>query len=117
MEAESDVPTRRDGIGELCKVLRARRRKLSMSQEEFADLCGLDRAYVGGIERGEADFSVWLISRGLPSAEDFSFGSISRRFTPGVQACCIKGCLILRTQVLISHGWKSFDLTVSKELL
>ena len=24
-----------------------------MSQEEFADMCGLDRTYVDGIERGE----------------------------------------------------------------
>jgi len=34
------------------KVLRERRRKLGVSQEAFADLCGLDRTYVGGIERG-----------------------------------------------------------------
>jgi transcriptional regulator with XRE-family HTH domain len=35
------------------KVLRQRRQKLGVSQEAFADLCGLDRTYVGGIERGE----------------------------------------------------------------
>jgi transcriptional regulator with XRE-family HTH domain len=34
------------------KALRQRRHRLGVSQEEFADLCGLDRTYVGGIERG-----------------------------------------------------------------
>jgi len=34
------------------KALRKRRNKLGVSQEEFADLCELDRTYIGGIERG-----------------------------------------------------------------
>ncbi len=29
-----------------------------MSQEQFADMCGLDRTYVGGIERGERNVSL-----------------------------------------------------------
>jgi transcriptional regulator with XRE-family HTH domain len=29
-----------------------------VSQEEFADLCGLDRTYVGGIERGERNLAL-----------------------------------------------------------
>jgi transcriptional regulator with XRE-family HTH domain len=29
-----------------------------VSQEEFADLCGLDRTYVGGIERGERNVAL-----------------------------------------------------------
>ena len=33
--------------------VRRRRHKLGVSQEAFADLCQLDRTYVGGIERGE----------------------------------------------------------------
>jgi transcriptional regulator with XRE-family HTH domain len=35
------------------KSIRKRREKLGVSQEEFADMCSLDRTYIGGIERGE----------------------------------------------------------------
>lgn len=35
------------------RAVRQRRNKMRVSQEAFADLCGLDRTYVGGIERGE----------------------------------------------------------------
>jgi transcriptional regulator with XRE-family HTH domain len=45
------------------KVLRLRRARLGVSQEEFADLCGLDRTYVGGIERGERNVSLVNIER------------------------------------------------------
>ena len=40
------------------RALRSRRAKLGVSQEEFADICGLDRTYVGGIERGERNLSL-----------------------------------------------------------
>lgn len=33
--------------------IRRRRIELDLSQEAFADLCELDRTYVGGVERGE----------------------------------------------------------------
>lgn len=45
------------------KVLRVRRRKLGVSQEEFADICGLDRTYVGGIERGERNLGLVNIEK------------------------------------------------------
>jgi len=32
-------------------------------QEEFADLCGLDRTYVGGIERGERNVALVNIEK------------------------------------------------------
>jgi transcriptional regulator with XRE-family HTH domain len=35
------------------KAVRNKRQKLGVSQEEFADMCNLDRTYIGGIERGE----------------------------------------------------------------
>jgi transcriptional regulator with XRE-family HTH domain len=34
-----------------------------VSQEEFADLCGLDRTYIGGIERGERNVSLVNIEK------------------------------------------------------
>ena len=40
------------------RALRGRRTRLGVSQEAFADLCGLDRTYVGGIERGERNVSL-----------------------------------------------------------
>jgi len=44
-------------------ALRQRRRRLGLSQEAFADLCGLDRTYVGGIERGERNVSLLNIGK------------------------------------------------------
>jgi transcriptional regulator with XRE-family HTH domain len=45
------------------KVVRAKRHKLGVSQEEFADICGLDRTYVGGIERGERNIALVNIEK------------------------------------------------------
>jgi transcriptional regulator with XRE-family HTH domain len=45
------------------RTVRSRRQKLGVSQEEFADMCGLDRTYVGGIERGERNLSLVNIEK------------------------------------------------------
>lgn len=45
------------------RAVRARRHKLGVSQEEFADMCGLDRTYMGGIERGERNLSLINIEK------------------------------------------------------
>jgi transcriptional regulator with XRE-family HTH domain len=34
-----------------------------VSQEVFADMCGLDRTYIGGIERGERNLSLVNIEK------------------------------------------------------
>jgi transcriptional regulator with XRE-family HTH domain len=34
-----------------------------VSQEEFADICGLDRTYIGGIKRGERKVALINIER------------------------------------------------------
>jgi transcriptional regulator with XRE-family HTH domain len=40
------------------KALQDKRHKLGVSQEEFADICGLDRTYLGGIECGERNVAM-----------------------------------------------------------
>lgn len=38
--------------------LREKRGELGLSQEAFADRCGLDRTYISGIERGKRNVSL-----------------------------------------------------------
>jgi transcriptional regulator with XRE-family HTH domain len=45
------------------QAVRRRRQKLRVSQEEFADLCGLDRTYIGGVERGERNLALVNIEK------------------------------------------------------
>ncbi len=45
------------------KAIRKRRKKLSLSQEAFADLCRLHRNYVSGIERGARNISLININK------------------------------------------------------
>jgi transcriptional regulator with XRE-family HTH domain len=45
------------------RALRQQRSKLGISQEAFADLCGLDRTYIGGIERGERNLALVNIEK------------------------------------------------------
>ena len=45
------------------KAVRSRRTSLGVSQEAFADMCGLDRTYVGGIERGERNVALVNIEK------------------------------------------------------
>jgi transcriptional regulator with XRE-family HTH domain len=45
------------------KAVRQRRRKLGVSQETFADMCHLDRTYIGGIERGERNVALVNIEK------------------------------------------------------
>jgi transcriptional regulator with XRE-family HTH domain len=59
------------------KALRKRRHRLGVSQEEFADLCGLDRTYVGGIERGERNLSLVNIEK-LATALKISLSELFR---------------------------------------
>jgi transcriptional regulator with XRE-family HTH domain len=45
------------------REVRLRRRTLGVSQEEFADSCGLHRTYIGSVERGERNVSLQNIVR------------------------------------------------------
>lgn len=44
-------------------VIRARREEMGLSQEEFANICGVHRTYMGAIERGERNPSLMNIVR------------------------------------------------------
>lgn len=53
---------KRDGdLKELGQRVRGRRKLLGFSQEKFAHCTGIDRPYMGCIERGERNVSFWLL--------------------------------------------------------
>jgi transcriptional regulator with XRE-family HTH domain len=58
-------------------ALRQRRKKMGVSQEAFADLCGLDRTYVGGIERGERNVALVNLEK-IAKALDLSLSELFR---------------------------------------
>lgn len=43
--------------------VRALRLQKSLSQEELAQLAGIDRTYIGGVERGERNLSIINVKR------------------------------------------------------
>lgn len=52
---ENSVKVIRESFG---KRVRELRQKAALSQEELADLAGLDRSNIGGVERGERNVSL-----------------------------------------------------------
>ena len=59
------------------EAVRHRRKELGFSQEAFGDACGIDRSYMGGIERGEHNLALINIMKiiealGLKPSEFFS---------------------------------------------
>ena len=51
--------------------VRSIRKTLGISQESLADLSGLDRSYIGGVERGERNISLGNIEK-IAQALDLS---------------------------------------------
>lgn len=65
--------------------LRTLRTNEGLSQEAFADLCGLHRTYIGAIERGERNISlenIEKIARALGVNIQFLFGRKRKSFIP-----------------------------------
>ena len=44
-------------------LVRTQRNRKNLSQEELAHLCGLDRTYIGSVERGERNVSLLNIHK------------------------------------------------------
>lgn len=65
MKDQGNLPKRFGGR------VRELRKRAGFSQEAFADHCGLDRTYIGGVERGERNISlrnigIIALSLGVP---------------------------------------------------
>jgi transcriptional regulator with XRE-family HTH domain len=62
------VPYKDNILAKFGKRVRHFRKLAGLSQERLADRCGLDRTYIGGIERGERNVSlrnIEIIARAL----------------------------------------------------
>lgn len=51
------------------EAVREARKARGYSQEAFGDLCGIDRSYMGGIERGEHNLALLNILRIIDALE------------------------------------------------
>ena len=60
------------------RAVRQVRKTRGFSQEAFADLCGIDRSYMGCVERGESNLALVNIEKivralNMPLSEFFKF--------------------------------------------
>ena len=69
------MPTSRDVRVRFGARVRQLRHELSLSQEELADAAGLDRSYMGGVERGERNVSIINVER-IADALDVSIADL-----------------------------------------
>ena len=62
------MPLHPDILVKFGRRVRELRKAAGLTQESFAESCGLDRTYIGGVERGERNVSlrnIELIARAL----------------------------------------------------
>ena len=62
------------------QAVRKARTAAGLSQEELAERCGLDRSYIGGVERGQRNPTVSVIEKiagglGVTLAQLFSYST------------------------------------------
>lgn len=50
-----------DALHKLGFRIREKRKSLGWTQEELADYAGIDRSYIGGIERGERNITLQIL--------------------------------------------------------
>jgi transcriptional regulator with XRE-family HTH domain len=77
-KAASTYPTGMSKHPELIalgKQIRVLRKEKGFSQESFADYVGLDRSYIGAVERGERNISVLNLIR-VAKALNVSMGDL-----------------------------------------
>ena len=55
------VPVKKIELLRLGRRIRRARKLLSLSQEGFATKCGLDRSYLGGVERGDRNVTFGVL--------------------------------------------------------
>ena len=66
------------GLPAFGRAVRQVRKTRGFSQEAFADLCGIDRSYMGCVERGESNLALVNIEKivralNMPLSEFFKF--------------------------------------------
>lgn len=69
-------------LGALGEAIRAKRHELGLTQEQLAENAGLDRAYVGAVERGERNISVvnlFLLAEALKTQSSVLLNGIDGR--------------------------------------
>ncbi len=59
----SNPSPRNNSLITLGSRIRATRKSLGLTQEQLADEAGLDRSYMGGVERGERNISFLSLCR------------------------------------------------------
>ena len=61
--------TKRNELTIFGAAIREARKERGYSQEAFGDLCGIDRSYMGGIERGEHNLALLNILKVINALE------------------------------------------------
>ena len=55
--------TKETSLNELGQRIREKRKALSWTQEALADKAGIDRSYIGGVERGERNLTFTVLCK------------------------------------------------------
>ena len=68
-------------LADFGKAIRALRKEKGLSQEAFADLAGIDRSYMGHIERGEKNVTLTKIYQ-ISNALELTVAEVFNRIKP-----------------------------------